>query len=175
MPEDTFCQVRPVCIRTLSDVHAVFTGSTRVCCHIVASYFSMSANLNVASWSTNDEDAMTRCGHCDNCTRAPETVDRKDVTGEAWKILRVAEYVRRQKGRTTLNQLAELARGGGKGEFGLSGHASKAGPGKATLNVQEVCHGPIKLSKEVRVRVSLAHGMLTCCRSMLRRLLCIFT
>ena len=109
----------------------------------------MSSNLNVSSWSTNDEDAMTRCGHCDNCTRAPETVDRKDVSIEAWKILHVAEYVKRNKGRVTLNQLAELARGGGKGEFGLSGPASKSGPGRATVNINDLCGGPIKLSKDV--------------------------
>ena len=109
----------------------------------------MSANLNVASWSTNDEDAMTRCGHCDNRTRAPETVDHKDVTMEAWKILRVAEYVSRNKGRVTLNQLADLARGSGKGEFGLSGHSSKSGPGKATVDLEDLCGAPDKLSKEV--------------------------
>lgn len=125
----------------------------------------MSSNLNVASWSTNDEDAMTRCGHCDNCTRAPETIDRKDVSTEAWKILRVAEHVKRQKGRVTLNQLAELARGGGKGEFGLSGPASKSGPGKATANLQDICGGPIKLTKDVSVSV-----VPQCARRLLRLL-----
>ena len=92
---------------------------------------------------------MTPCGHCDNCTRAPETIDRKDVTAEAWKILRVAEHVKENKGRVTLAQLAELARGVGKGEFGTSKRASKSGSGKGTLDLQGLCGGPVVLSKEV--------------------------
>ena len=112
-------------------------------------YFSMSANLRVSAWSTAEEDAEAPCRHCDNCTRAQETVDERDVTLDAWKILRVAEYVRAHRGRVTLNQLADLARGAGKGEFSLSTHASKSGPSKASVDLTELCGGAVGLSKEV--------------------------
>ena len=123
----------------------------------------MSANLRVSAWSTADEDAEAPCRHCDNCTRPPETVDERDVTVDAWRVLRVAEYVRRQKGRVTLNQLAELARGTGKGEF--TTHGSKSGSSKAMVDLTQVCDGSVGLSREVSTRnlCSRKLRLLPCC------------
>ncbi|KAI0088956.1 P-loop containing nucleoside triphosphate hydrolase protein [Irpex rosettiformis] len=106
-----------------------------------AKYFSASAQLDTASWSTLDEDAMTPCGHCDNCTRAPETVDRKrDVTLDAWQILTIVEAVRKERGQVTLSRLADMARG----IFSTTGRGRKV----KTLDKDAVVRETVKLSKE---------------------------
>ena len=87
---------------------------------------------------------MTPCGHCDNCTRPPETVDLRDVTEEAWQILTIVEAVQRQRGRVTLNKLADMARGPGKAEFGVASRGRK-GKGKATTAALDVGTADIKL------------------------------
>ncbi len=114
-------------------------------------YFSTSSKTPMASWTTVEEDATTRCGHCDNCTRAPETVVRKDVTLEAWQILKVAEYVQERKGTATLGQLSELARGGAKSEFNFDSHTRKGkqGSAKGSVDLENVCGGKVQLPKEV--------------------------
>ena len=86
------------------------------------------------AWETEEVGANDNCGHCDNCTRPPETVSERDVTVETWQILRVAEHLEKP---VTLAQLAKLVRGvragithnldldvliGGK--VSLSGHVS---------------------------------------------------
>jgi hypothetical protein len=109
----------------------------------------------MASWTTDDTDALARCGHCDNCTRPPETVDRKDVTVEAWQILKIVAAVQRQGGRLTLNRLSDLARGAGGGAFEAGGQGKGKGQGKITLDLDEVAGGKIGFSKDV----SVLHGM----------------
>ena len=112
----------------------------------------MSAQLDTASWSTVEEDAMDPCGHCDNCTRAPETVDlRRDVTKEAWQILMVAQAVQRERGRVTLSKLAEMARGTGKAEFNTVSGGRRRKTTTSSLDRDAVLKQTVKLSKEVSV------------------------
>lgn len=101
----------------------------------------------MASWTTDDMDALARCGHCDNCIRPPETVDRRDMTVEAWQILTIAAAVRRQGGRLTLNGLGDLARGTGSGAFDTGGKGKAKG--KTILDLDDVAGGKIGLSKDV--------------------------
>ena len=103
----------------------------------------------MASWTTDDTDALARCGHCDNCTRPPETVDQKDVTVEAWQILKIVAAVERQGGRLTLNGLSDLARGAGGGAFDAGGKGKGKAKEKTTLDLDEVAGGKITFSKDV--------------------------
>jgi ATP-dependent DNA helicase Q1 len=114
-------------------------------------YFSTSSQLSIASWSTDETDAMARCGHCDNCTRAPETVDRKDMTTEAWQILKIAEAVQRDKGMLTLGMLADVARGSGGAAFDVrsGGRAAQGKEKKGVVDLDVVAHGKVELSKDV--------------------------
>ncbi|KAA1473234.1 ATP-dependent DNA helicase [Dentipellis sp. KUC8613] len=116
-----------------------------------ANYFNKSSGMSLSSWVTADEDALTRCGHCDNCTRAPETVERLGARARvaAWQILRVAEEAGRD---LTMAQLCDLARG-------LGGAAAKEPPAggrrgrgkgkeKVSVDVGAVTGGKVDLSKE---------------------------
>lgn len=115
-------------------------------------YFSVSSDLSMASWTTDDTDALARCGHCDNCTRAPETVDQRDVTVEAWQILKIADVVKRHGGRLTLNGLGDLARGLGGGAFETSsgGKGTKGkSKEKTSISLDDIAGGKISFSKDV--------------------------
>src|ERR1700733_12701044 len=118
MSEDSICEV------SAPDVlaHESSESSSR--------YFSVSADLSMASWTTDDTDALARCGHCDNCTRAQETMDHRDVTVEAWQILKIPDAVQRHCGRLTLNGLGDLVRGSGGGAFDVAGEG-RGSKGKA--------------------------------------------
>jgi ATP-dependent DNA helicase Q1 len=54
-----------------------------------------------------------RCGHCDNCTRDPESVVERDVTIEAKCVLTVARTLHSTGENVTAAQLAQAARGSG--------------------------------------------------------------
>lgn len=103
----------------------------------------------MASWTTDDTDALARCGHCDNCTRPPGTMDQKDVTVEAWQILKIVAAVQRQGGRLTLNGLSDLARGAGGGAFDAGGNGKGKAKDKSTLDLKEVAGGKVGFSKDV--------------------------
>jgi ATP-dependent DNA helicase Q1 len=92
---------------------------------------------------------MDKCGHCDNCTRAPETIEHKDVTIEAWQILKILEAVDAQGGRQTIAGLSDLARGLGGGSFEASGKRKKSKE-KVQLDYDAVAGGKVGLSKDVR-------------------------
>ncbi|KAI0073245.1 ATP-dependent DNA helicase [Panus rudis PR-1116 ss-1] len=112
-----------------------------------ARYFSLASKISVSSWSTEDEDALTPCGHCDNCQRDKDSVDQRDVTLASWQILKVAQAVKTQGGRVTLAQLAEMTRGNGKGTFKIPNY----GRGAATegfVDVIEVAGDFVKMPKE---------------------------
>ncbi|KZT07931.1 ATP-dependent DNA helicase [Laetiporus sulphureus 93-53] len=117
-----------------------------------ANYFSASSQLSVASWTTQETDALERCGHCDNCTRAPESVKRLDVRLHAWQILHVAEAVQDARGRVTIAQLADLARGSGGASFTMTSSQKGRGRGKEkeriALDLEEVAGGKVELAKE---------------------------
>ncbi|EPQ53743.1 ATP-dependent DNA helicase [Gloeophyllum trabeum ATCC 11539] len=118
-----------------------------------ANYFSMSSHVSLSSWATEGEDALKRCGHCDNCLRDPQNVESKDVTLEAWQILRVAEEIKKGRGLETLAKLSDFVRGAGGGGFQVKGAGSKRkGKGKATektgLDIEDIAGGKVNLSKE---------------------------
>ena len=100
---------------------------------------------------------MQPCDHCDNCTRDRNSVDHRDVTGLAWKILSLAEAVHDQQGRLTVAQLVDIARGTGKGEFTVVSRGRKGGgKGSITAKDRESLIGEvIDLSKEVCCRASV--------------------
>ncbi len=54
-----------------------------------------------------------RCGHCDNCTRDPESVVERDVTIEAKCVLAVARALHSTGENVTAAQLVQAARGSG--------------------------------------------------------------
>ncbi|KAH7925066.1 ATP-dependent DNA helicase [Leucogyrophana mollusca] len=114
---------------------------------LFAKYFSESSDLSVASWTTDEANAMDRCGHCDNCTRPPETVNYKDVTIEAWQILKILSAVEDQGGRLTVSGVSDLARGLGGGSFDTGGKRKKI-RGKVQLDYAAVAGGKVMLSKE---------------------------
>jgi ATP-dependent DNA helicase Q1 len=80
--------------------------------------------------------------------RLPETVDQRDVTVEAWQILKIATAVQRQGGRLTLNGLGDLARGAGSGAFD-GGNGKGKTKGKTTLDLDDTAGGKIGLPKDV--------------------------
>ena len=117
----------------------------------------------MASWTTDDTDALAHCGHCDNCVRPPETVDQRDVTVEAWQILKIAAAVQRQGGRLTLNGLGDLARGTGGGTFDTGGNGK--GKGKMAFDLDNIAGGKIGLSRDVSkfmARIILCHQSDNC-------------
>ncbi|KAH8116052.1 ATP-dependent DNA helicase [Phellopilus nigrolimitatus] len=127
-----------------------------------ARYFSASSSLSMSAWGTAETDAHARCGHCDNCTRPPESVERKEVTLATWQILQVAQAIERDGGRVTLGMLADLVRGAGGGAYGASKGGGKRGKGKAKervgLDLGEIAGGKVTLGKDIVKRVFLCAG-----------------
>ncbi len=124
---------------------------------LLRSYFNKSSKLSFSSWATAEEDTLTRCGHCDNCTRPPETLEHLGVRGRvaAWQLLRVVEEAGQE---LTMAQLCDLARGLGGGSAKEKEPAAAAkgkgkgrgrGKEKAYVDVHEVAGGKVELSKEV--------------------------
>nr|XP_019008636.1 ATP-dependent DNA helicase [Kwoniella pini CBS 10737]OCF47417.1 ATP-dependent DNA helicase [Kwoniella pini CBS 10737] len=101
-----------------------------------AKYFSASAHLSASAWDAPDtlsssSGTTSTCGICDNCTRNPGSIISKDVTIEAWKILKVTRAVQTEQGRVTLTNLSDLARGLGGGMFNVIGGEGRKGKRKA--------------------------------------------
>ncbi|KAJ7630796.1 P-loop containing nucleoside triphosphate hydrolase protein [Roridomyces roridus] len=117
-----------------------------------AKYFSHSSQLSMSSWTTEDSNALTPCGHCDNCTRPVDGFTRRDVTLEAWKVLKVAEAVQADRGQLTLAMLADLARGNGGGTYSAGGGGGRKGRGKnrekVELDLERICGGKVGLKKD---------------------------
>ncbi|EJU00640.1 ATP-dependent DNA helicase [Dacryopinax primogenitus] len=117
---------------------------------LFARYFSASSELATAAWEDPSAPAsLAPCGHCDNCLRPPSTVSRKDVTFQAWQILRVVEEVCREGGRVTVGMLADLARGLGGGAFAVSGggKGKRRKSEKSELDLEPL-GGKVDLSKD---------------------------
>ncbi|KAI8971288.1 ATP-dependent DNA helicase [Trametes punicea] len=107
-----------------------------------ARYFSESSNLSLNSWDTADEDALARCGHCDNCTRPPEAIEYLDVRLPVWQLLRIAA-----RQQVTMAQLCELARGHSVGG-GAKGRGNGRSKEKTTIDIQEIAGGKVELTRE---------------------------
>ena len=105
----------------------------------------------MSSWSTDGADALTPCGHCDNCTRPPEQVQKKDVTVEMWQVLKIMDHVIQDGANVTLKMLASLARGsaGGAYEVSRGGKGRGKDKEKVNLDLKAIAGGPVNLTQEV--------------------------
>ena len=110
----------------------------------------------MSAWATQEADAHARCGHCDNCTRPPETIEQRNVTLQAWQIVKIAEQIARDGGRVTLGMLADLVRGAGGGAFGVAaggkrgrGKGKTADKEKVNLDLDDVAGGKVALGRDV--------------------------
>lgn len=110
-------------------------------------YFSHS-RLSVSTWSTAEINALDRCGHCDNCLRDEDSIEQRDVTLQAWQLLKILQAVRQQGGRLTLGKLATLARGGAKGLYEVS-KGNRRESENQEIDLDTVSGGPVDLSKTV--------------------------
>ncbi|KAI0052062.1 ATP-dependent DNA helicase [Auriscalpium vulgare] len=82
-----------------------FLQDTNECRNVLfAKHFALSA------WSA---DELARCGHCDNCTRAPGAVEERDITVDAWRVLRISQALKRADENVTAQKLSDCARGVG--------------------------------------------------------------
>ncbi|PPQ71505.1 hypothetical protein CVT24_006469 [Panaeolus cyanescens] len=133
-----FADTSPICLVAL-DLLFAFSFLNR--------YFSHSSQLSVSSWSTEEQSALDPCGHCDNCLRAKETIDRKDVTLASWQLLKIVQFVRQSGGKVTLGSLVSWARGGKSGAFET--RTGRKGKNRETqsLDLQSLTGGPVDLSR----------------------------
>lgn len=114
------------------------------------SYFSTSSSLSLSAWSDSEGNTLTRCGHCDNCTRSKSSITTRDVTLESWQVLKVLEHVSRDGGRITVGMLADLVRGAGGGAYSASTGGKKGkGKEKISLDLDEVAGGKVTMNKNV--------------------------
>ncbi|KAF8324278.1 P-loop containing nucleoside triphosphate hydrolase protein [Cantharellus anzutake] len=117
-----------------------------------ANYFSTSSSLALSSWSdTMSDGSLSRCGHCDNCSRSPESIMTQDVTRECWKILKISDHIARERGRVTVGMLSDLVRGVGSGDYTVTsskgGGKSSAKP-KTRLDLDEAIGGKVTMPKD---------------------------
>ncbi|KZP14674.1 ATP-dependent DNA helicase [Athelia psychrophila] len=153
-PQDATRLVGLICNETQSKdkLHPMlrFAEDIQECRKIqFAKYFAVSSDISLNSWTTDPSKALERCGHCDNCKRSPDSLDQKDVTLEAWQILKIAESVQAQGGRLTQKALGDLARGLGGGGFEATagqGKRKAKAKEKQNLDVNQVAGGKITLS-----------------------------
>lgn len=138
MSENTICKVG-------SAPQLLFWPSTLTC--INCRYFSLSAELALSSWTTEDSNALSRCGHCDNCLRQPNDILRLDVTHHMWQIVQIASAIYRQKGQVTLRMLVDVVRGNKP-----TGREQE----KLQVDLAVVACGPVLLSKSVRICIHLS-------------------
>ncbi|PVG04636.1 ATP-dependent DNA helicase [Serendipita vermifera] len=113
-----------------------------------AKYFSASSSLSLSAWSAEGSENLSRCGHCDNCTRGPDSLDSRDVTIESWKIVRIAKTIETGGGRVTLGMLSDLVRGAGGGAFEAGGGGRGKNKNKVRLDLDDVCRGKVELHKD---------------------------
>ncbi|KIY65535.1 ATP-dependent DNA helicase [Cylindrobasidium torrendii FP15055 ss-10] len=102
-----------------------------------AHYFSHSAELALSAWG---DDAMDPCGHCDNCMRNDSEKEGRDVSLEAWQLVKLMKKVCVSKSRYTAQQISDLAR---KGKV-----APKKNAPAETVDMDRVCGGLVKMDAE---------------------------
>ncbi|KZT66630.1 ATP-dependent DNA helicase [Daedalea quercina L-15889] len=117
---------------------------------LFAKYFSVASQLSVDVWTTEETGALERCRHCDNCKRAPESIDCMDVRLPAWQLLKIAEAVEVHGGQVTMMQLADIARsrGHGKSIARKRGRGRAAERGTVTIDPKTIAGGPVKLHQD---------------------------
>ncbi|KAG8810526.1 hypothetical protein FRC17_002895 [Serendipita sp. 399] len=118
---------------------------------LFAQYFSTSSSLSLSAWSAEGSETLSPCGHCDNCTRSPDELDRdKDVTVEAWKILKIVGAIKEEGGKATLSMLSDLVRGAGGGSIETSngGKGRSKQKEKVQLDVDAICEGKVEMHKD---------------------------
>ncbi|KAG5651809.1 hypothetical protein H0H81_007332 [Sphagnurus paluster] len=94
-------------------------------------YFAHSA------WSESDAD---KCGHCDNCTREPGSIDHRDISLEAWQITNIVQALdSKQNQSRTLKGLVDLIISIRKGKM------------KENLEIdpESIAGGPVNLTKAI--------------------------
>ncbi|KAI0062780.1 ATP-dependent DNA helicase [Artomyces pyxidatus] len=101
---------------------------------LFAKHFSTSTQLALSSWTSDGSDSLERCGHCDNCERPPESIDERDVTLDAWRILTISKTFKSKGDKITAQKLRDIVRSNGndakKIDFDSLG-------GKVTLSPQD--------------------------------------
>jgi ATP-dependent DNA helicase Q1 len=111
-------------------------------------YYYSSRHLH----SSSNSDALTPCGHCDNCTRDPSTVETKDVTREAWQLFKIVQAVTSAGGNLTMSNLAHLARGNKGRKFDVTERQGEEQTKKQEkMDLDDVCDGKVKMKREVRL------------------------
>ncbi|EKM76430.1 hypothetical protein AGABI1DRAFT_78494 [Agaricus bisporus var. burnettii JB137-S8] len=109
-----------------------------------AKYFSHSSSLSISSWTTEDQDALERCGHCDNCTRPPSSMENKDASFQSWQLLKIVEHLHNNNCNVTLILLVGLAKNASQGAFEVTeGRARR----KERMDLEKVAGGVVDLSK----------------------------
>ena len=101
-------------------------------------YFSVASQLDTSMWTTDDVDASEPCGHCDNCKRSPGSIEHRDMTQDAWKLIKILDAAGRPM---TLKKLTSLARGN------LGGFYDQ----KGKIDLKELIGAPISLRPIVRL------------------------
>ncbi|VDB87821.1 unnamed protein product [Peniophora sp. CBMAI 1063] len=80
-----------------------------------AQHFSESADLSLTAWADDGDasGALGRCGHCDNCTRAPDSIVSRDITEDGWRVLNIVAKGVQSVVNLTLADVAGALRGTG--------------------------------------------------------------
>ena len=115
----------------------------------VPRYFSHSSQLSISSWTTEDAGALDPCGHCDNCTRSSDSIERKDVTLATWQILKIIDAVRKSGGKLTMVMLANLARGLQGGSYEVSQGGKNRSKEKVNLDLEAIAGGAVDMNRTV--------------------------
>ncbi|TFK70701.1 ATP-dependent DNA helicase [Pluteus cervinus] len=105
-----------------------------------ACYFQHASAVDISQWATDNEDALSRCGHCDNCKRK-DGVLKQEITLQVWQLLQIVEAVERSGLQVTFRKLASFATGH-KVQFSTN---SRRGSERVTgLNLTTICDGRVR-------------------------------
>ncbi|KAF9031692.1 ATP-dependent DNA helicase [Hymenopellis radicata] len=119
-----------------------FIQDTKECRKLqFANYFSHSSNLSITAWG---DDALKPCGHCDNCERPPGSAEERDVTFEAWQLLRLVNALCGSKSTFTAAKIATLARS----KDGRYASGSGRNKSQGEVDLDAVCGGKVRLDKD---------------------------
>ncbi|KZV73855.1 ATP-dependent DNA helicase [Peniophora sp. CONT] len=79
-----------------------------------AQHFSESADLSLSAWAAEGDasGALGPCGHCDNCTRAPDSIVSRNITEDGWRVMNIVATGQKQV-KLTLADIAGALRGTG--------------------------------------------------------------